>query len=196
LIINDSDLSSKKIALVTGGARRLGKEIAVSLGETGFEIIINYHASDKSDVEEAIRDIQSTGANVMAVKCDISKVSEIKKMFHSVYLKYKKLDLLVNNAAVFKHTDFLETSEKTYDMVLNTNLKSVFFCSQEAARIMLKSNEPVNRIINISSLGSIENWTGYIPYSIAKAGVTKLTKQLAKKLAPSILVNAIAPERF
>lgn len=183
----------KKVALITGGARRLGKEIALSLGESGYDIVISYHTSGKGVLEEAIKEIQDTGANVMAVKCDVSKVNEIKKMFHSVYLKYKKLDLLVNNAAIFKHTDFLETIEKTYDMFLNINLKSVFFCSQEAAKIMLKSSEPLNRIINISSLGSVENWTGYIPYSVAKAGVTKLTKQLAKKLAPSILVNAIAP---
>lgn len=183
----------KKVALVTGGARRLGKEIAIGLGEIGFNIIINYHGSGKSVVEEAITEIQNTGADVSAIKCDISKVSEIRKMFHSAYLKYRKLDLLVNNAAIFKHTDFLETSEKTYDMYLNTNLKGVFFCSQEAAKLMLKSSEPLNRIINIASLGAVENWTGYIPYSLAKAGVVKLTQQLAKRLAPSILVNAIAP---
>ena len=182
-----------KIALVTGGARRLGRDISIALAKKGYNIILNYNESGKSVLEETISKINETGVTVNAIKCDVSKVSEIKDMFRSIHVKYKKLDLLVNNAAIFKHFDFLETSEKTFDKFINTNLKSVFFCCQEAARIMLKSEENHNRIINIASLGGIQNWTGYIPYSLSKVGVIKLTQLLAKKLAPKILVNAIAP---
>lgn len=185
--------SVKKVALVTGGARRLGKDISIALAELGFDIVLNYNESSKSELEETISKINETGVNAVPVKCDVSKVNDIKKMFKSVYQNYKKLDLLVNNAAVFKHTDFLDTTEKIYDKFLETNLKSVFFCSQEAAKIMLKSDETYCRIINIASLGGIENWTGYIPYSISKTAVIKLTELTAKRLAPKILVNAIAP---
>lgn len=185
--------TKNKVALVTGGARRLGKEISITLAELGYDIILNYNDSGKSALEETISSINKTGVNVSAIKCDVSDVSEIRKMFRAISIKYKKLDLLVNNAAIFRHTDFLETTEKIFDKFINTNLKSVFFCSQEAAKLMIKNDEMHCRIINIASLGGIENWTGYIPYSLSKIGVIKLTELTAKKLAPKILVNAIAP---
>jgi len=185
--------ANNKVALITGGARRLGKDISIALAKRGYDIVLNYNESGKNVLEETISKIHETGVTVNAIKCDVSNVSEIKKMFQEVHIKYKKLDLLVNNAAIFKHFDFLRTSEKTFDKFINTNLKSVFFCCQEAAKIMLKNDENHNRIINIASLGGIQNWTGYIPYSLSKVGVIKLTQLLAKKLAPKILVNAIAP---
>ena len=182
-----------KVALITGGARRLGKEISLELARLGYDIILNYNESTKGILEETISEITETGVNVNAIKCDVTKVTEIRKMFKSVYQNHKRLDVLVNNAAIFKHTEFLDTTEKIYDKFLDTNLKSVFFCSQEAGKIMLKSDETHCRIINIASLGGIENWTGYIPYSLSKIGVIKLTELTAKKLAPKIIVNAIAP---
>ncbi len=186
-------IGNNKVALVTGAARRLGKDISLELAEMGFDIVLNYNESGKSILEDTISEISEKGVLVTAIKCDVSKVSEIKKMFQAVNIKYKKLDVLVNNAAIFKRTDFLDINERTFDKFINTNLKSVFFCSQEAAKIMLNSSEVYSRIINIASLGALENWTGYIPYSLSKISVIKLTEQLAKRLAPKILVNAIAP---
>jgi NAD(P)-dependent dehydrogenase (short-subunit alcohol dehydrogenase family) len=188
-----SDKFINKVALVTGGARRLGKDISLALARSGFDIILNYHKSGKKTVEETISEIAQTGVKVTAMKADISVVSEIKSLFRTISLKYGKLDLLVNNAAIFEHMDFLKTSEKDFSKVIDTNLKSVFFCCQEAAKIMLKGRNGQGKIINIASLGGIENWTGYIPYSLSKTGVIKLTRLLGKKLAPKILVNAIAP---
>lgn len=184
--------SNNKVALITGGARRLGRDISYELAGLGYDIILNYNESGKGILEETISVIRDKGVSVNAIKCDVSNVSEIKKMFQTV-VKYKRLDVLVNNAAIFRHTDFLNITENFFDKTFNTNLKGMFFCCQEAAKIMLKSNEPLSRIINIASLGAIENWTGYIPYSVSKAGVIKLTQLLAKRLAPKILVNAIAP---
>ncbi len=182
-----------KVALVTGGARRLGKEISIELAKSGYDIILNYNKTKKTELEETIWEIEAEKVNVTPILCDVSKVSEIKKMFKVIHSKYKTLDLLVNNAAIFSRTDFLETDEKTYDSFMNTNLKGVFFCCQEAAKIMLEGTGDCYKIINIASLGGIENWTGYIPYSLSKTGVIKLSRQLAKRLAPKILVNAIAP---
>ncbi|MDZ4711737.1 MAG: SDR family oxidoreductase [bacterium] len=186
-------MKDRKVAVVTGGARRLGKDICLSLARNEFDIVFSYNESSKKILEQTISDIKAEGVEVTAIKCDVTKVEEIKKMFSTVFTKYKKLDVLVNNAAIFRQTDFLETSEKLFDKFISTNLKSVFFCCQEAAKIMMKSEGSVNRIINIASLGAVQNWTGYIPYSVSKAGVIKLTQQLGKKLAPDILVNAIAP---
>lgn len=185
--------SQNKVTLVTGGARRLGKDIALALAKKGFDIFISYNESSKSLLEETLSALKETGVNVNAVKCDLTKVQEIQKLFRAVKVKYNKLDLLVNNAAIFSRTEFSETSERIFDKFIDTNLKSVFFCCQEASNIMMKSDITHSHIINISSLGGFENWTGYIPYSVSKAGVIKLTKQLGKKLAPKVLVNSIAP---
>ncbi|MEP7145488.1 MAG: SDR family oxidoreductase [bacterium] len=182
-----------KVALVTGGARRLGRDISISLSQLGYDIVLNYNESKKSDLEYTIAEIIKNGVNVNAIRCNVSNVSEVRKMFHAVYTKYKRLDVLINNAAIFRHTDFLETTEKIFDEFVGINLKGTFFCSQEAAKIMLKGIEGNSRIINIASLGATENWTGYIPYSLSKAGIVKLSQQLAKRLAPKILVNAISP---
>lgn len=184
---------SQKIALVTGGARRLGKDICIELGRSGFDIILTYNKSSKEILKKAVSEISETGASVTAYKCDLTGVKNITDLFNKVKINFNRLDLLVNNAAIFERTEFTETTESFFDKLMDTNLKSVFFCCQEAAKIMLKKKKNTGRIINIASLGAVENWTGYIPYSISKAGVEKLTMQLGKKLAPEILVNAIAP---
>ncbi|HAY34901.1 MAG TPA: SDR family oxidoreductase [Ignavibacteria bacterium] len=185
--------SNNKVALVTGGAKRLGKYISVSLAESGFDIILNYNSSSQKELKKVLQEFSDAGVKVTPVKCDVTNVTAVKRMFAVVEKKYGRLDLLVNNAAIFRRTEFTETTEKEYDSFLDTNLKAVFFCCQEAAKLMMKSNNKISRIINIASLGAIENWTGFIPYSLAKAGVIKLTEQLGKKLAPDILVNAVAP---
>lgn len=184
---------NNKVALVTGGARRLGKDISINLSKTGYDIILNYNKSSKQELDDTIAKIKESGVNVLPLRCDVSKVDEIKNMFQIAGKEFKSLDLLINNAAIFEHIDFFEIDEKTFDKFIDTNLKSTFFCCQEAAKIMLNSDKTPCRIINIASLGAIENWTGYMPYSISKAGVVKFTQLLAKKLAPKILVNAIAP---
>jgi NAD(P)-dependent dehydrogenase (short-subunit alcohol dehydrogenase family) len=184
---------SNKVAVVTGGARRLGRDISLELGRSGFDVIIVYNRSNKIILKDTIFKVSETGVKVTAIKCDISKVSEIKILFRKVYEKYKKLDLLVNSASVFEHSDFFDIDEKFFDKFIDTNLKSVFFCSQEASKIMMKTKNSGGKIINIASLGGIENWTGYIPYSLSRVGVIKLTQLLGKRLAPQILVNAIAP---
>ena len=184
---------SRKIALVTGGARRLGKDICLELGRSGFDVIFTYNKSSKEVVNNALSEIRKTGSDAIAYKCDLTKVKNITEVFDKIRKKYNRLDLLVNNAAIFERTEFTETTESFFDKFIETNIKSLFFCCQEAAKIMLKNKKETGRIINIASLGAIENWTGYIPYSISKTGVHKLTQQLGKKLAPYILVNAIAP---
>lgn len=182
-----------KTALITGGARRLGKDISLALAEAGFDIFMNYNTTSESIVKQSADEISALGVNVYPLKADVSKVDEIKRMFAEVEKERGYLDVLVNNAAIFRHYDFFDITEKDFDEFIDTNLKSVLFCSQEAARQMLKHKDTVKSIINISSLGGILNWTGYIPYSVSKTGVIKLTKLLAKKLAPGILVNSIAP---
>ena len=182
-----------KTILITGGAKRLGKEIALSLSTFGHDIILHYNRSTKTEIEELSHELAKNGSIVFPIKADISNVTEIKSMFKVTGKEFPKLDVLINNAAIFENYDFFDITEKIFDKFINTNLKSGFFCAQEAAKIMMKSDIEQGKIINMASLGGILNWTGYMPYGISKAGVIKMTYLLAKKLAPKILVNAIAP---
>jgi NAD(P)-dependent dehydrogenase (short-subunit alcohol dehydrogenase family) len=140
-----------------------------------------------------LKKLRLTGVKILILKADLKSVDDINQMFSAVKKEFGTLDVLVNNAAIFKHINFLKINEKIFDEFISTNLKSVLFCSIEASKIMLKSKEKTCRIINIASLGGILNWQGYIPYSVSKSGVIKLTQLMAKRLAPKILVNAIAP---
>jgi NAD(P)-dependent dehydrogenase (short-subunit alcohol dehydrogenase family) len=182
-----------KTILITGAAKRLGKDIALSLSEFGHDIILHYNRSTKSEIEELSHKLAKNGSIVFPVKADVSDVAEIKKMFKVIGREFNNLEVLINNAAIFEHYDFFDITEKIFDKFINTNLKSGFFCAQEAAKIMMNSKIEQGKIINMASLGGILNWTGYMPYGISKAGVIKMTYLLAKKLAPKILVNAIAP---
>ncbi len=183
----------RKVVLITGAARRLGRDMAISLAEDGCDIIINYNNSKEADVKETIKFIESKGSHAVAIKADISNVTEIKKMFGKIRENFDSLDVLINNAAIFEQVDFFDIDELIFDRFINTNLKSVLFSSIEAAKMMQKGSAIPKKIINIASLGAYLNWQSYIPYSIAEAGVVKLTQLMAKRLAPEILVNAIAP---
>ncbi|HRE42106.1 MAG TPA: SDR family oxidoreductase [Ignavibacteria bacterium] len=178
----------KKTALVTGGVRRLGRDIAIELDKLGYDVIVTYNKSKIPDVKKV--------NYAVALKIDVTNTSEIKNLFSFINKRYKRLDVVINNAGIFRNIDFFKISEKDFDEFINTNLKSQFFISQYASKLMLKnktSDINVPQIINIASLGALQNWTGYIPYSISKSGVIKLTQQLAKRLAPDILVNSISP---
>lgn len=186
-------VSKNKVALITGSGKRLGKDIALSLAGNGYNIVLHYNSSIKPEVSKLRKQIEGIGVEVYPFKADLSKAGEVKNLFNAVRKRFGRLDLLVNNAAVFRKVDFFKIDEKIFDEFINTNLKNVLLCSIEAAKIMNKSKEKNLQIINIASLGGILNWADHIPYSIAKAGVIKLTKLMAKRLAPEILVNAIAP---
>ncbi len=178
-------------ALVTGSARRLGKKIALSLANGGYNIVIHYLHS-RNEAKQTQEEIKKIGKDAIIVKADLTKINDIKRMFLSVYDKVGNIDVLVNNAAIFPNkTEFFKIKSDFWDKVINTNLKSVFFCCQEAAGNMLKRKS--GKIINIASLGAFSHWTGYMPYCISKSGIITLTKILAKELAPYITVNAIAP---
>ncbi len=179
--------------MVTGSVKRLGRDIALRLAELKFDVVLNYFNSSDDEVKRTKDEVTAKGGNVICVKADLRNVSEIKRMFSEVEKKFGRIDVLVNNAATFERMDFFEVTEEIFDDFISMNLKNAFFCSQEAAKLMMKSDNKPCSIINISSLGGIENWVSVMPYSLAKAGVIKLTKLLAKRLAPDILVNSIAP---
>lgn len=182
--------SRKRVAVVTGAGVRLGKAIALALHREGYIVVVHYNASS-TGAARVVATINKEGGVATAFRADIRKPLHVNRLFAAVQRKYGGMDLLVNNAAVFRESSVHSTTEHTWDEALDTNLKGTFFCAQAASRAMKGRKGGV--IINIASLGGLQAWSQHLPYSVSKAGVVMLTKILAKSLAPDITVNAIAP---
>jgi NAD(P)-dependent dehydrogenase (short-subunit alcohol dehydrogenase family) len=180
-----SDLTGKVI-LVTGAAKRIGRGIALRLADRGARVLIHYGES----ADEARKTSAECGGAPL-FRASLEKVAEIGQMFADIEVQQGRLDGLVNNAARFTRFDPMEITEADWDFIHSVNLKAVFFCCQQAARLMRKSGG--GRIVNISSLGGIRPWAEHVHYCASKAGVIMLTRALAKALAPQITVNSVAP---
>jgi 3-oxoacyl-[acyl-carrier protein] reductase len=181
---------SGQVALVTGAGRRIGRAIALSLASAGADVVVNYRRSRK-EAESAVREIRRLEARSIALRADVARPAEVRAMFRAVERRFGRLDVLVNNAALFFPVKWDELTEKDWDRILGSNLKGTFFCAQAAARLMMRRRS--GRIINLSSLGAFKAWPDYMHYCSSKAGVVMLTRCLAKALAPHIQVNSVAP---
>jgi NAD(P)-dependent dehydrogenase (short-subunit alcohol dehydrogenase family) len=179
-----------KVALVTGGGKRIGRAIALTLGRAGADVIVNYNQSREGALA-TVREIAAGGVRAVALRADVSRPKQVTAMFRVVEKKFGRLDMLVNNAGVFFPRKWDELEEKDFDRVLGANLKGPFFCAQAAARMMMRQGQ--GNIINISSLGGLQAWPSYMHYCASKAGLISLTRSLAKALAPTIRVNSVAP---
>jgi NAD(P)-dependent dehydrogenase (short-subunit alcohol dehydrogenase family) len=175
-----------KVVLVTGAAKRIGRSIALRLAAEGARVAIHYNGSER----EARATAEECGGAAI-FKANLESVAEIRALFDQVAGVFGHLDGLVNNAARFTRFDPLDIEEKDWDFIHSVNLKSVFFCCQAAARIMLAGEG--GHIVNISSLGALRPWADHAHYCASKAGVVMLTRALAKAWAPKISVNSVAP---
>jgi len=175
-----------RVVLVTGAARRIGRAIALRLAAEGARIGIHYHQSE----DEARRTAVEAGGGLL-FRANLESVAEIERMFGEVEERFGRLDGLVNSAGRFTSFDPLEITEKDWDFIHSVNLKAVFFCCQQGARLMRKSGG--GRIVNISSLGGVRPWAENAHYCASKAGVIMLTRALCKAFAPTISVNSVAP---
>ena len=179
-----------KVALVTGAAKRIGRSVALRLASEGADVIVNYRSS-KEEAGEVVAQISAAGRRGIAIQADVAKRADVVAMFAAIEKEFGRLDILVNNAGMFFPAKFEELTEKQWDTILDTNLKSQFLCSQAAAPMLRRSGR--GRIINFASLGGLLAWPAYTHYCVSKAGVIMLTRCLARALAPEITVNAIAP---
>lgn len=181
----------KKIALVTGASRGIGREIALTLGAQGATVIVNYNGS-AAKAEDVVKEIEAAGGKAEAIQCNISDFESCCVMLADIVAKYGRLDILVNNAGITRDNLLMKMSEEEFDAVINTNLKGVFNCIKHISRQMLKQR--AGRIINISSVAGVLGNAGQANYCAAKAGVIGLTKSVARELASrGITVNAVAP---
>jgi 3-oxoacyl-[acyl-carrier protein] reductase len=183
------DLSSKT-ALVTGGGRGIGKEIALKLANAGCDVAVS--DIDLDTARSCASEIGALGRNALALKADVSKASDVEAMFASFIEHYQKIDILVNNAGITRDGLIVRMKEEDWDLVLNVNLKSAFLCCKEAARPMMKAR--TGKIVNIASVVGLMGNAGQANYSASKAGLIGLTKTLAREFSSrSINVNAVAP---
>ena len=180
-----------KVAVITGGARGIGKQIALTFALEGADIVI----ADILEMDEVAQEITNTGRRVITVKTDVSDKEEVKNLFDTTIATFKKVDVLVNNAAIPGRTTLMEMTEDAWDQIFNVNLKGVLFCTQAAARVMMKRK--YGKIVNIASIAGLQH--AYMEkvspnYATSKAGAIRLTKLCSKELGPyGINVNAIAP---
>ena len=181
-----------KVAVVTGSSRGIGRAVALALARGGCAVTINYHKS-RDEADEVVNSIRQMGGKAIAVRCDVSKREEVENMFTATINAFNKVDILVNNAGVGFVASFLETTDEIWDKHMEINLKSVFLCTQIAARYMV--DRCYGKIVNISSNSGFGiAMPGDTSYAVSKAGVIQLTKSAAFELGKhNINVNCVAP---
>lgn len=184
-------MENKKVALVTGGSRGIGKACAVELAKAGCDVIINY-AGNEEAANKTVEELKALGSNSKAMKFDVSNQELVEAAIKEIMDEYKRIDVLVNNAGITRDGLFMRMNAQNWLDVINTNLNSAYFVTNPVSKIMIKQRSGV--IVNMASISGIYGNAGQANYSTAKAGLIGFTKALAKELASrNIRVNAVAP---
>ncbi len=179
-----------QVALITGSARGIGKEIAKSFAQEGARVIIS--DINKAAADETASEFRSSGFESLSVACDVTNSQNVEEMVNKILDKYSRIDILINNAGITKDNLLLRMSDADWDAVINTNLKGAFICTKVVSKFMLKAKK--GKIISISSIIGIMGNAGQANYAASKAGVIGLTKSVARELASrGITANAVAP---
>ena len=177
------------VALVTGGAVRVGRELALALGREGARVAVHYNAS-AAEAAATVADIQREGGEARAFRADLALPDAPDALVTDVAAAMGGLDIVVNSAAVMHRTPVGEVTPAGWDEMFAVNLRAPFFICQAAARVMAEKG---GVIVTIADLAAFESWPAYVPHGISKAGVVQMTRALARALAPRIRVNGIAP---
>jgi pteridine reductase len=181
------------VAVVTGGAHRVGKAIALGLAQAGAQIVVHYGGSEQA-AANTVREIKSLGIRAQAVQADLRDPDQIDALFRTIESEFGRLDVFVNSAASFLKKPFDDTTVDDWQTVMHTNLRAPFLCTQRAARLMHRTARPDPAVIvNIADLSGIFPWRGYALHGLSKAGIIHLTRVSAYELGPDVRVNAIAP---
>ena len=184
-------MEEKKVAIITGGSRGIGKEIAKKFAKENYNLVINY-VSEKTNTEELKKEFEALGAEVLFIKTNVTSYEECEKMAKDAINQFGKIDVLVNNAGVTKDSLLLRMKEEDFDTVINVNLKGTFNVTKACIPYMMKKKS--GKIVNISSVVGISGNSGQANYAASKAGIIGFTKSVAKELASrNILANCVAP---
>ena len=187
-VLRDKPLSGK-VALITGGAKRLGRASALALAEAGADVAITFRNSAR-EAQHTVVDLTSFDVRAVALRCDVSDEKSVKAMVKEAVKELGGLDILVNNAANYETVEFEKLTVKQWDAIFASNARGPFLVSREALKHLRRRK---GKIINMGSLGGILPWPTHAHYCSSKAAVHMLTKVMAKALAPEIAVNCVAP---
>ncbi len=180
-----------KTALITGATRGIGKQIALTLAQNGYDIAINYRTENEA-LKETKKEIEEKGVKCLTVQGDVSNFEDCERFVKEIIEEYGKIDVLVNNAGITKDTLLMRMRKEDFEDVIDTNLVGTFNVTKNVISHMMKARS--GRIINISSVVGVSGNAGQTNYSASKAGIIGFTKSLAKEVASrGILVNAVAP---
>jgi NAD(P)-dependent dehydrogenase (short-subunit alcohol dehydrogenase family) len=175
--------------LITGGAKRLGRAIALGLAEAGADVAITFCNSAR-EAQHTIIDVGSFGGRAVALRCDITDEKSVKSAINETARELGGIDILVNNAANYETAEFSKLTLKQWDAIFASNTRGPFLVSREALKHL---RERKGKIVNLGSLGGLRPWADHAHYCSSKAAVHMLTKVMAKALAPEIAVNCVAP---
>jgi pteridine reductase len=175
-------------ALVTGAGHRVGRALAVALGAERMSVAVHYNAAAE-EADETVSLIEKAGGKAKTFRADLSKPDAPAQLIREVVTEMGQLNVLINSAAVMLRQPFGSVTAKDWDATFSLNLRAPFLLAQAACAEMTNGGA----IVNIADLAAFETWPSYIPHSISKAGIVKMTEGLARVLAPAIRVNAIAP---
>ena len=178
-----------RTALVTGGAKRLGRATALALAKAGADVAITFLRSAR-EAQHTVIDLSSLGVRSVALRCDITDEKSVRGMIKEVGKELGGLDILVNNAANYETAEFEKLSVKQWDAIFASNARGPFLVSREAVKLLRQRR---GKIINMGSLGGLRPWASHAHYCSSKAALHMLTKVMAKALAPAIAVNCVAP---
>lgn len=181
-------MSEISLALVTGGAHRLGRAFALALARQGFAILLHYHHSEEEAAATA-EEMRALEAPVYLARADLGNLTDLYSLFSTLDALPHPLKVLVNSAALMPRGDVRTLSAADFDAAIALNLRAPFLCAQEAAKRM----EAGGLIVNVTDVGAQKAWSGFPAYTVSKAALETLTRVLARSLAPKIRVNAIAP---
>lgn len=179
----------RKVAMVTGGAVRVGRALSLGLAEAGYDVVVNYRSS-AGPAREVARRIDGLGRNCMTLQGDVSSAGDVEAMATAVREEAGRLDLLVNSASLFDSGDLLEVEEGRWDSVMAVNVKGPFLLVKALAPMLLEAS---GSVVNVVDLSAFQAWTEYPHHSVSKAALLQLTRVMARVLAPRVRVNAVAP---
>jgi pteridine reductase len=178
-----------RVALVTGGAHRVGRALSAALASAGMRVAIDYNASE-AEAKLLVSELKAAGHECRAYQCDLTKPESPASLIEQVTRDFGGLDVLVNSAAVMRRTPADEVTVQQWDAIFALNLRAPFFLSQAAHPWLRKAK---GCIVNLADLAAFETWPDYIPHGISKAGIVQMTRAMARVFAPEVRVNAIAP---
>lgn len=179
-----------KVALVTGGAIRVGKAITLMLAQQGANVVVNYYSSDQA-AQETVAEAEAYGVRALAVQCDVADLAQVQRMADTILAEFGGVDILVNSASLFDKMPFPTDSYDTWHRVTGISINGPFYVCNTLAPSMLARGG--GAIVNIVDLSAWEPWPNFAAHTVSKAALLAFTRQLALELAPTVRANAVAP---